>query len=642
MPEQLVVFIEQLFNGVSLAGIYLLVALGLTMVFGLTRIINFAQGELVTLGAFATLALVQLRLPLPLALLLAGLLVGLLSEALDLGVFRRTLSRPINGFIVSLGLIVALEAAYALRWPGDFYTIPPVLPGDWRFGDFVFVKERVLLIAITAVICLLLFLFLERTHYGRGIRALAEDRTSAQVLGVRVGRLISVTFIIGSGLAGLAGGLLGTLFPFTAFFGSAFLLKGFAVAIVGGLGNVRGTVLAALVLALAETMGGAYVSLAWSYAILLVVMVAIILWRPYGLFRSTEQAGGDPLQTDHLLGHAAGLAKQVRGTMAGKVLAAVPHLAVAGLLVAGALAPFWLDSYRSLAFATFSLVSAMAVYSMWFAFRYAGIFSIAQAGFLGVGAYATVILTLHFQINFWEQIAAAALLGGLLAAVFSFIALRASGTYLLILLFALSELEIIVIQNWSSVTGGLIGIVLPTPPDPFFGAVSFGDPIALYYLVFVFSVLAIALLWWVSTTRFGRLLTSLRDNEMLAQSLGLNTFRYKLLALTLSGAVAGFAGAFFVYADVGIAPSYFTVNASIQYSLMMLLGGSGTVAGPMVGVLVATFLPEFLHMQPFQAQLVYGVLLVLIIVVLPTGAVGALRQLYFRLANRLALRWIDA
>ncbi|MBJ7599491.1 MAG: hypothetical protein DLM67_18125 [Candidatus Nephthysia bennettiae] len=638
MPQQLVILIEQLFNGISLAGIYLLVAMGLTLVFGLTRIINFAQGEFVTLGAFATLTLVEFKLPIWIALLLSGLIVGVLSEAVDLGVFRRTLSRPINGFIVSLGLIIALEAAYAIRWPGDFYTIPAVLPGEWRLGGIVFVKERVFLVLLTAVICLLLFFFLERTHYGRGIRALAEDRTSAQVLGVRVGRLISITFIIGSGLAGLAGGLLGTIFPFTAFFGSAFLLKGFAVAIVGGLGNIRGTIVAALILALAETLGGAYISLAWSYAILLVVMIAIILWRPYGLFQSAEQAGGDPLSTEHLLGSGSGLSQAALATRAGRILAMVPRAAVVGLLVAGALAPFWLDSYRSLTLMTIALISAIVVYSMWFGFRFAGIFSVAQAGFLGIGAYGTVILTTHFHVNFWEQILLSTLLGGALAALFSFIALRASGTYLLILLFALSELEIIVIQNWSSVTGGLIGIVLPTPPDPFFGRVDFSNPIALYYLILVGAVTAIAFLWWAANTRFGKLLTSLRDNEMLAQSLGLDTFRYKLLALTLSGAVAGFGGAFFVFVEVGIAPPYFTVNASIQYSLMMLLGGSGTVAGPMIGALVATYLPEFLHMKPFQAQFVYGLLLVLIIIILPTGVVGSLRQLYFRIANRVALR----
>lgn len=638
MPQQVSIFLEQLFNAVSVAGIYVLVAMGLTLVFGLTRIINFAQGEFVTLGAFVTLTLVLVGVPAPIALLVAGLGVGLASEVLDRGVFRRTLSRPINGFIVSLGLIVALEAVYAIVWPGNFYTIAPLLPGSWRVAGVTFVRERVFLVLLAAAVCALLFLFLERTHWGRGIRALSEDRTSAQVLGVRVGRLISITFIAGSGLAALAGGLLGTIFPFNAFFGGAFLLKGFAVAIVGGLGNVRGVVVAALVLALAETMGGAYISLAWSYAFLLVVMVAIILWRPYGLFASREQGAADPLQGDHLLGEATGPGPAAMATRLGRLLGRVPRAVLVVIAVLLATAPFWLWSFHVLAMVTISLVSAVVVYSMWFAFRSAGIFSVAQAGFLGIGSYATVILTLRFGINFWEQVAISIVLGGALAAAFAFIALRASGTYLLILLFALSELEIIVIQNWAPVTGGLTGIVLATPPDPLFGAVSFGNPIALYYLVLVFAAAAIAFLWWLSGTRFGELLGSLRDNELLAQSLGLNAFRYRLMALTVSGAVAGLAGALLVFVNVGIGPAYFTVNASIQYSLMMLLGGAGTVAGPLVGAFVATFLPDVLHISPYQAQLVYGLMLVAIIVLLPTGVVGAARQAYFRLVDRLASR----
>lgn len=134
MGAQLIIFVEQLFNAVSLAGIYVLVAMGLTLVFGLTRIINFAQGEFVTLGAFVTLSLAELHVPIPLALLISGVAVGLVSEVLDLGVFRRTLSRPINGFIVSLGLIVALEALYAIKWPGVLYSIPPFCQGSGRSG----------------------------------------------------------------------------------------------------------------------------------------------------------------------------------------------------------------------------------------------------------------------------------------------------------------------------------------------------------------------------------------------------------------------------------------------------------------------------------------------------------------------------
>lgn len=635
----LIVFVEQLINALALAGIYLLVALGITLIFGLTRIVFFAQGELVTLGAFLTLSLVELHVNVILALVIAPLAVGLLAEVLDLSILRPTLVRPLNGFIISLGLIVALEAAYAIHWSGDYYYISPVLNGTLAFGDIVVSKERAVLVGVTAVATLALFLFLDRTHYGRGMRALAEDRIGSQVLGVRVGRLISIVFVVGCALAGLAGGLLGTIFPFTAFSGSAFLLQGFAVAVVGGLGNVRGAVVAALLLAFTQTMGAAYISLSWSYGMLLGAMIVIILVRPYGLFAPSEGGGGDPLGGSHFLGGGAALGRIPTESNIGRLLAAVPRLSLVGLFAFGLAAPIFLGSNREVALATFGLVATIGTYSLWFGFRFAGIFSIAQAAFVGIGAYTTAIVALHWGVNFWLEILLAVLAGAVGATVFGLISLRASGSYFVIILFALTELQVVIIQNWVSVTGGINGIVLATPANPLFGLVDFTDPTNLYYLVFVFACLIIVFLYWLGRTSFGHLLTSLRDNELLAQSLGLNTFRYKLAALVISGACAGLGGALYIYAAISVAPSYFNAAASIQMILQMIMGGSGTVAGPLVGTAVATFLPEVLHLSPYQAQLVYGLLLVGIIILLPTGIVGMIKTNYVRLAIRIAARY---
>ena len=122
-------FIEQFVNGLSLAGIYLLVALGVTLVFGLTRIVNFAQGALVTLGAFLAYAFSSAGAPLGIAVAGSAIAVGLLSEVLDFGVFRKTLTAPLNGLIASLGLIIALTAAYGLIWPDEHYSLPSLSEG---------------------------------------------------------------------------------------------------------------------------------------------------------------------------------------------------------------------------------------------------------------------------------------------------------------------------------------------------------------------------------------------------------------------------------------------------------------------------------------------------------------------------------
>lgn len=637
MTPDVALFIEQLINGLALAGIYLLVALGLTLLFGLTRIVFFAQGELVTLGAFVCFTLVQLGVPVLPALLGSAIAVGLAAEVLDLTILRPTLARPMNGFVISLALILVLEAAYSLHWSSDFYSIPPLFRGTLRIGAIVLNEERLAVVSVTALLTAVAFLMLDRTHFGRGVRALAEDRMSARALGVPVGRLISVVFIAGCALAALAGGLLGTIFPFTALFGPTFLLKGFAVAIVGGLGNVRGAVVAAVILALSETLGAAYISLAWSYAFLLLTMIAIILIRPYGLFKSRQQAGGvDPLAGAHLSSQAPGVMPSFGTKWFARIAVAGPHIGFVALLVAVALFPYITGTYRDTALGTFALVNAIGVYSLWFAFRFAGIFSIAQASFVGIGAYATTIAAIHWGVSFWAQIALAVgggILGGFL---FGLISLRATGSYFVILLFALSDLELTVIQNLpSSVAGGLNGLVLPVAPDPLFGAVDFSNPVALYYLVFVATCIAITFLWWLTGSRFGRLLITVRDNQTLANALGLNTFRYKLAALAVSGGVAGLSGALYVYAAVGIDPSYFNANASIQMVLMMIVGGSGSLAGPAIGAFIAAFLPDVLHVSPYVAQMIYGLLLIVVIVLLPSGIAGTVRSQYVRVAKRL-------
>jgi branched-chain amino acid transport system permease protein len=214
---------DQAFNSLGLAAIYFLVAAGITLVFGLTRIVNFAQGQLVLLGAFMSYACSRLHLPIVVCLLASFLAVGAAGEALDLGVFRRTLSRPLNGFIISLGLISACEAAFALIWPADDYFVPQFTASVWHVGGVVISAETLIIIVVAALCLTLASVLIGRTQYGRGIRALAEDRPGAQALGVQVGRLTSLVFGIGCGLAGLAGGLFGGLIPFNSVSGTNIL-----------------------------------------------------------------------------------------------------------------------------------------------------------------------------------------------------------------------------------------------------------------------------------------------------------------------------------------------------------------------------------------------------------------------------------
>jgi branched-chain amino acid transport system permease protein len=629
--------LQQIFNALALGGMYLLVALGITLIYGLTRVVNFAQGEMVTLGAFVCFALTQAGVPFGLALVATVVLVGAGSEVLDIGLFRRTITRPFNGFVISLGLIVALEAAYAIIWPQSSYSIPAPFSGVWEVAGLHLDQARVLLLVVTIVVSGALLLALEKTPVGSAVRAAAENRMAARVLGVRVGRLTALTFMTGSGLAALAGGLLGTIFQFNSVFGGRFLVAGFAVAIIGGLGSVRGAVVAALIISLAETLGGAYISLPWSTAFSLLAMVVMIMWRPRGLFRGTE-SGDSVMSAEEALSFGAGASVPKTGgdRRARVTTVLVPRLFLIAAVVVVALAPFFIPTSKLLSEVTYAMIIATAAYGMWFVFRYAGVFSIAQAAFMGIGAYSSALAVTHWNLTFWLQLPLAIVLGALTAALMGVVALRTSGSYFLIVTFALTELVVNVLNNWQSFTGGSLGLVQPARPTPFGDAIDFTDPYNFFWFVLALLLAVIAVAHLAGRSAFGRRLTTIRDNEVLARSLGINTFAHKLAAFSLGGALAGLAGISYVYNIGSLQPTLFGAFPGINIALAVILGGVGVLSGPALGSVLFVLLPEILGLSPDANQLINGLLLIAVIVFLPRGLGGALRDGYLKLVSRRA------
>jgi branched-chain amino acid transport system permease protein len=622
-------FLLQLFNALALASVYVLVALGITLIYGLTRLVYFAQGQMLTLGAFIALVLVTLHVPFWLAVLLAMAAVGLVGEALDLGVFRNTLTKPLSGFIVSLALISIFEAVFILRWGTNVYTLDAPLRGSLQLGIIRIDEPRLLVIAIATLICGLLFLVLERTDIGRATRALAEDGMAARTLGVPVGMLISITFFIGSAIAALGGVLAGTIYSFSAFSGSDFLLEGFAIAIIGGLGNVRGAVVASLILATAETLGAGYASVAWSVAFGLAAMTLILAIRPTGLFAGTESAseegfGGNWAAATASAGAAA---KQQAGRLGrfGRAWGA----AMAGVLFL-VLLPAVLPSQRSLVIATAAMVTAIIAFNLWLTYHYTGILSIVQAALMGVGAYTAGILTNDLGFSFWIQVVAAAIFGSAVATAMGLISLRTTATAFVILTFALSQLVVTVLTNWTSLTKGPIGIVVSRPVESL-GPIDFSDSLSFYYLVIGLLALVVAVAVGIRFTAFGGRLMTIRDNERLARSLGLNTYVHKLALFGGAGAVAGIGGCLFMHQQRYIDPTLFSAFTAINIQLIVVLGGIRSPLGPVVGALFISFLPEVLHLDPIWTELMYGVLLAAVILVMPQGLTGLLYSIGDRL-----------
>jgi len=290
MSDQIALFFQQTVNGLAISGIYALIALGITVQFGLTRLLNFAQGAFVILGAYVAASLSRLGLPFVLAALGAAAAIGLLSLAAERGLFRWTLNTPVNGFVISLGLVIVFEMSMVKIWSAEIDRVPSPVHGTLEVFGVILTYQRMLLLGVSAALLAGFFILLRFTSFGRSLRAVAEDREASEFVGLKTNRVITGAFVAGGVLAGIGGALVGVVFPFTPFSGGLYIVKGFIVAIVGGLGNVTGAVVGALLIGMVETYGVAYWEPAWKDGFGFVMLILIMVLRPQGLFRGTFES----------------------------------------------------------------------------------------------------------------------------------------------------------------------------------------------------------------------------------------------------------------------------------------------------------------------------------------------------------------
>jgi branched-chain amino acid transport system permease protein len=275
------------FDGLYGASVYALVAMGVTLIFGLTGIVNFAQGDLLMLGGFVTWAVNQAGVSFYLSALAGMVALGAFGACLYLGLFRYTLRKPIVGFIVSLGLLSVFEATGVAVWGTNPTSLFPPLESSLQVGGAVFPSQEIFVLGVTVVVVASLFVLLRYTYWGRALRATSESREMAGVFGVPVRWLILGTFALGTALAGLAGAMVVSTVPITPYVGQDYIFYGFAVALLGGLGNPTGAVIAALVVGLAQAVVTQYLSATWVDAYVLTLMLVVLLVAPRGIMRGT-------------------------------------------------------------------------------------------------------------------------------------------------------------------------------------------------------------------------------------------------------------------------------------------------------------------------------------------------------------------
>ena len=289
---ELATLLQTVLNALYASSYMALVAVGLVLIFGVMRIVNFAHGELYMVGAFAVyFVAVEQSAPFLLGVAVAVVLVAALGLGMERGLFRPMRTNPLGGLILSIGVLLILQSLAVVQFGIRAKDLPPILDGSVVFGDGVqLAYERAVVIGVSAVLLGLLYLFLRHTRLGWALRACAQDPEAAQLQGISVNRTAQVAVGLGAALAGVAGALMAMNVPIEPYMGHSIIVAAFIVIIVGGIGSLEGAVVAAALYAFVDTFVTTYTDGTIADIVGLLLMLIVLVVKPTGLFGTRERA----------------------------------------------------------------------------------------------------------------------------------------------------------------------------------------------------------------------------------------------------------------------------------------------------------------------------------------------------------------
>ena len=602
-------FIAQLLTGLANAGALFMVASGLSLIFGVTRIVNFAHGSFYMIGAYVGYTLMQV-LPGAVgfwgAILLAGLAVGLLGMIVEMLVLRPVYRAPeLFQLVATFGVILVIQDLALMIW-GPEDLLGPRAPG---LRGVVFVlgepipKYDIALLVITPFVALGLWYLITKTRLGILVRAATQDREMVGALGVNQAWLFTGVFALGTALAGLGGALQLPKGGADLMMDFNILTAVFVVVVIGGMGSLPGAYLAAVIISVLNVFGVTYLPQS-TLVLMFVVMVLVLMIRPYGLFGREEVAGehgqvGEPERPIK----PAGL--QVR-------------LLVAAGVAALAALPLYGSSFSQV-LATDILIFCLFAASLHFLLGLGGLVSFGHAAYFGGGAYVAALMVTHAQSPMELAFVLAPIGAGLAALAIGWVCLRLTGVYFAMLTLAFAQLIWSLVFQWGDVTGGDDGLVNIWPAD------WLNDTTIFFYFVLILSVGGMLALRHVAHSPFGYALRAARDSARQAEATGINIKRVQLLAFGFAGMIAGLAGGLFVFSKGSVFPNELEIARSFDALIVVFLGGVKTLAGGLVGGAFFKGVEEVLVRFEYW-RLALGLLIIGVVILAPDGIVGSLRK----------------
>jgi len=610
----------QFLNGLASASTLFLIAAGLSLIFGVTRIVNFAHGSLYMLGIYIAYSAVNALLPAGAVgfwggILVAALAVGVLGALIEILVLRRIYQAPeLFQLLATFALVLIIKDFALWLWGPEDLLGPRAVGLDGAVGiaGRRFPEYDIFLIAVGPVVLGMLWLLLHRTRWGTLVRAATQDREMVGALGVNQKLLFTSVFALGAFLAGLGGALEVPREPAQLFLDLTAISDAFVIVVVGGMGSIPGAFLAALIIgevkALCIGIGnvdilGFDVSFSkLTLVIEFIVMAVVLVVRPWGLLGRPQAAQrASPSHIEPPLRPAP------RGLLVATVILGVALFAL----------PAYGTAYN-LVLTIDIMVCALFAASLHFLMGPAGMVSFGHAAYFGLGAYGAGLLLLRAGFPMEAALVAAPLVAALGAVVFGWFCVRLSGVYLAMLTLAFAQIGWSIVFQWDSFTGGSNGMVGIWPAE-------WASSKTVYYLITLLLCTAgVLAMRRMVFSPFGFAMRAGRDSPLRCDAIGIDLQRVQWAAFTLAGTFAGLAGALFAFSKGSVSPEVMAISRSVDGLVMVLLGGVQTLSGPVVGAAAFTWLQDTIARNTEYWQSLLGAAILLIVLAFPRGMVGFL------------------
>ncbi|NVK35042.1 MAG: ABC transporter permease [Rhodobacteraceae bacterium] len=610
-------FVAQLLTGLANAAALFLVASGLSLIFGVTRIVNFAHGSLYMLGAYFGITLMNI---LPGAfgfwgsIVLSGLIVGLIGVIIEMFVLRPVYRAPeLFQLVATFGVILVIQDLALLIWGAEDQLGPraPGLKSVVRILGEPVPQYDLALIAITPFILLGLWWLIAKTRIGILVRAATQDREMVGALGVNQSWLFTGVFFLGSALAGLGGAIQLPKGGADLLMDLNIISAVFVVVVIGGMGSIPGAFVASVLISVLNVFGVSYIPQS-TLVLMYVVMAVVLLIRPYGLFGREEKAGehGQVGEPDRPI-RPAGL---------------VGRSFVAVLLIGLAAVPFLFSNFSQVLI-TDIIIACLFAASLQFILSTGGLVSFGHAAYFGGGAYAAALLVSYTETPMELAFLFAPLAAGLLAIVFGWFCIRLSGVYFAMLTLAFSQLIWSLVFQWYDLTGGDDGLVNIWPSEWLSGTTTY------YYFTLIVGVGGIILLRHLNHAPLGYTLRATRDSARQAEATGINVNVVQWTAFAVAGALAGLAGGLFVFSKGSIFPNELEIGKSFDALIVVFLGGVKTLSGGVVGAAFMETIKDWLTRLEYW-RLILGLVIIGVVIIAPDGIVGSLRKVSEKIGLR--------